>query len=280
MPIYFKSIVSSSNGNCLALWTEDSCVIVDFGLSSMKRCRQAIAEHLPPSVNIDAVVISHTHSDHISYYPLRVLEGLDCSVRVHRDCIEQLRAKHFNGYGFGDLDIRPFTDDGFEVGDFVFEPFEVSHHPQYRTFGFVVKCTQRAGAAKIVIATDFNQWQPVMDHFVDADFIFVESNYDHELLRQYYNHNSTYHLPNPDTANLLCAARQKSASPPQAVMLGHMSPQRNTEEIALAEVRQAFTVSGITMDFDLLAAPLRDASDTIEIIAGRSLAPASFETVT
>lgn len=266
MPVYFKSIASSSNGNCLALWTENTCVIVDFGLSSMKRCRQAIADHLPPSVNIDAVVISHTHSDHISYYPLRVLEGLDCSVRVHQDCLEQLRAKHFNGNGFGDLDIRPFADDGFQVGDFVFEPFEVSHHPHYPTFGFVVKFTQQAATTKIVIATDLNDWQPVMHYFVDADFIFIESNYDHELMRQYYNHNSTYHLPNPETAGLLCAARQKSVTGPQAVMLGHISPQRNTKEIAIAEVRHAFTGNGIAMDFDLFAAPQRHASDTIEIM--------------
>ncbi len=232
----------------------------------MKRCRQAIADHLPPSVNIDAVVISHTHSDHISYYPLRVLEGLDCSVRVHQDCLEQLRAKHFNGNGFGDLDIRPFADDGFQVGDFVFEPFEVSHHPHYPTFGFVVKFTQQAATTKIVIATDLNDWQPVMHYFVDADFIFIESNYDHELMRQYYNHNSTYHLPNPETAGLLCAARQKSVTGPQAVMLGHISPQRNTKEIAIAEVRHAFTGNGIAMDFDLFAAPQRHASDTIEIM--------------
>ena len=266
MGLYFKSLASSSSGNSLALWTENSCVVVDFGLGSMKKCRQAIAEHLPDSVSIDAAVISHIHGDHISFYPLRVLEQLDCSVMVHRDSIEPLKAKHFREYGFGGLDICPFDEAGFSVGDFTFEPFEVAHNPVYPTFGFVIKCDQPDGVKKIVVATDFCNWQDVADKFVDADFIFVESNHDYELLRRYFNPNSRFHLPNPETAKLLCHVRQKSKRPPQAVMLGHISSQRNTPEIAIRETSQAFGRAGVAVDFDLMAAPLKGSGDTIKII--------------
>ena len=64
-----------------------------------------------------------------------------------------------------------------------------------------------------------------------------------------------------------------TGSPLQAVMLGHMSPQRNTGEIAMAEVKQTFAERGVSMDFELLAAPLREASNTIEIMPASKSCP-------
>ena len=111
-------------------------------------------------------------------------------------------------------------------------------------------------------------WNSVFDHFVDADFIFVESNYDFELLRKYYNPNSKYHMPNPDTAELLVNVRKDSRNAPQVVMLGHLSSQRNETRIALKETKQAFREAGIKIDFDLKAAPLREVGEMVRIGVG------------
>ena len=43
MQLYFQSICSSSSGNCLALWSEKTRILVDCGFSSMKKTRQTLS---------------------------------------------------------------------------------------------------------------------------------------------------------------------------------------------------------------------------------------------
>ena len=270
MSLYFKSICSSSKGNCLALWSERTSILIDCGLSSMKRTRQALnslfgdntnfpGTHVP--AGIDSILLTHTHSDHISYYPLRVLEEYGNTIRIHEDCVNQLKEKHFNGYGFKSLNIQPFKNKTFNIGDFSITPFEVNHNPYYPTYGFQISHEDK----KLVFATDFNEWESVFDYFIDTDFIFVESNHDLKLLQQYYNPNSLFHMPNPQTGNLLLNAIENSKKSPSTVMLGHISDQRNESELALRETTSVFERAGKQMDFELLAAPLKESSELIQI---------------
>jgi len=260
MPLYFQSICSSSSGNCLTLWSDTSRIVIDCGLSSMKQTRQALAP-LAEQSNIDAVLLTHTHGDHVSYYPLRVLEEMRCPVYVGQDCIEHLKAFHFNEYVFPSLNLHACKSKPFTAGDFLIKPFGVPHHPAFATVGFEIFYQDK----KAVIATDFCAWESILDKFIDADFIFVESNHDLALLEQYYNPNSRYHLPNPAAAGLLIQAVKHSKKPPRQVMLGHLSSQRNTAKLALCETAAAFKKASIEMPFALTAAPLREKSHLIQI---------------
>ena len=261
MPLHFRSLRSSSSGNCLLVWTDRTRVLIDCGLGSMKKTRQVLTQNLGDQLDIDAAVISHMHTDHIGYYSLRVLESLGVKVRVHESCLSQLRDKHFNGRGLTSLRLKPFTDGGFRIGDLHFQAFEVPHSPWYPTYGFVVKHKR----CKVAIATDFNYWDGLLEHFVDSDFIFVECNHDLELLALYYNPNSRFHMPNPETGDLLCAVSEFSKLPPGAVMLGHLSEIRNRPDIATKEVESSFESRGMELDFPLLVAPRMQASEVIEV---------------
>lgn len=261
MPLHFRSLRSSSRGNCLALWTDRTRVVIDCGLGSMRKTRKILTEELGTPADIEAVVLSHAHTDHVSYYPLRVLEDEGIALRVHDECLGQLRHKHFNGYGFSSLRIRTFSDRSFRVGDLLFRAFRLPHTPYYPTYGFVITYKKK----RVVIATDFNRWQDCLEHFIDADFLFVESNHDLELLSRYYNPNSEFHLPNPETARLLCSVRENSRRACGAVMLGHLSLIRNDTDIALGEIRDSFQEIGAELDFELWAAPRLQASRTVEI---------------
>jgi phosphoribosyl 1,2-cyclic phosphodiesterase len=227
----------------------------------MKRTRQALNLLFGNNAQVDSVLLTHNHSDHISCYPLRVIEEAGLTIRLHEDCVEQLKHKHADGYGFKRLNIKPFKNRRFTVGDFSIRPFEVCHSPDYPTYGFEIFCQDR----KIVIATDFFDWEIVFDYFLDADFIFVESNHDLELLEQFYNPNSQFHMPNPETGNLLLNAVCQSKKTPSTIMLGHISSQRNERDLARRETLNIFKNAGREINFELLAAPLRQLSDIIEI---------------
>ena len=261
MALHFKSLCSSSSGNCLLVWTDRTRILIDCGLGSLKRTRQTLKKHLGNPSDLDAVIVSHNHSDHISYYPLRVFEELGTTIRIHENCLPQLKDKHFNGYGFGPLKLKPFGDTSFTVGDLSIRPFEVPHNPDFFTCGFVITYMNK----KMVVATDFNNWQGSLDYFTDSDFIFVESNHDLELLRQYFNPNSRFHMPNLKTGQMIREIRSMSSKPPKTVMLGHLSSQRNEPHIALAETRKAFGDAGMILDFELSAAPRLDSSEEVKI---------------
>ena len=64
---------------------------------------------------------------------------------------------------------------------------------------------------------------------------------------------------------LLCLARKQSRKPPQTVMLGHISSQRNESGIALEETRNAFEENELDLDFELSYAPLRESSEVVEV---------------
>jgi phosphoribosyl 1,2-cyclic phosphodiesterase len=260
MDVHFQSICSSSSGNCLTVWTAQSRLVLDCGLASMKRTRAVLESFGPPLVS--GIVLSHLHTDHISHYPLKVMESCGLPVYVHEDCIEQLKHRHFEDYGFSELKLRPFTNGSFEVGDFKIRPFFVPHMPGFPTCGFEIYVQDR----KLVVVTDFLDWSDIFDRFLDADFIFVESNHDLKLLRQYFNPNSRFHMPNPQTAELLVNVQRHSRRRIQTVMLGHISSQRNTPQIALEETRRAFLNAGSEMSFELLTAPLRELSGLVRIL--------------
>ena len=265
MPLHFKTICSSSSGNCLLLWTEDTKIVIDCGLGSMQRTRAVLTDNFKNPTHIDSIIITHTHGDHISYYPLRVMEEYGIDLRIHEDSIDQLKDKHFNGIGLGSLKIKPFADKAFKVGNLTIEPVKVPHHPNFNTYGFVVRYKQENEWLNAVITADFNNGRAISRHLIDADFIYIESNHDLELLKKYPNHNSHYHMSNPNTAKLLCLARKQSRKAPKAVMLGHISNERNEHKIALNETVSAFKGNDINMDFELSAAPLYESSKTIQI---------------
>lgn len=260
MGLQFQSLRSSSSGNCLLVQTDHIAILLDCGMKTQQDCRSLLSQHLGNPANLDAVVISHAHGDHISYSALRVLGDRNIPIHCHGEVIQQIHDKHVGRWA-SPPQLRPFSHDCFQIGELHVQPIQLPHAPDFLTFGFVI----RAGRKTIVVATDFHQPEAVAEHLVDADFIFVEANHDLELLRQHWNPASLFHLSNPKTAQLLCQARKHRRRPPQAVMLGHLSCQRNTDELAITAVRERFQAEGVELDFGVEVAPRYEASKVIRI---------------
>ncbi len=261
MPLYFQSLRSSSSGNCLLVRTDKTTILLDCGLGTMRQTRKILSQNIKDPKEIDMILVSHLHSDHISYYPMRVLEEEGIELRVHQNCADALRKRHYRYTGLEQLKVDYYETKKFEVKDLIIEPFQIPHNPYFLTCGFTIYHNDK----KIVVATDFRDAKDLESYFIDADFIFVESNHDLELLKKFFNPNSLYHMSNPKTANFVCDVIKKSRKNPSLVMLGHLSNERNTPQLAIKEIKQAFQKNGIDDNLKVQVAPQYDTGEIIEI---------------
>jgi L-ascorbate metabolism protein UlaG (beta-lactamase superfamily) len=265
MAITFKTILSSSSGNCILIQTEKTNLLVDCGFSSQKGCKEALTDALGEISNIDAVIVTHNHGDHINYSALKVLEKNNVPVYIFDGSADQLKYKHYKGYAFSYLDLRSFSAGSFEINDLTIEAVEIPHHPQLPTFAFVIRHKGPDGECKILVAADFTDGAALTEHLSDADLIYIEANHCLDLLRIFPNFNSIYHMNNPATARLLAETLGKRKTPPQAVVLGHLSNQRNEPEKAIDEIKRAFKNNGQEINFPIEIAPKFDPSKEIKI---------------
>lgn len=262
--LHFRSYRSNSSGNCLALWTDDTCVIFDCGMATLRDCRDVVRRHNHLFGGIGALLVSHAHRDHLSAQALRVFGEEDVPIRCHRKVLAQVRERHAVESGAG-APVRGFGDEGITVGDFRITPIELAHAPGVPTFGVVVRARVGARRRTVVVATDFCNPPDLLPHLRGADFVFIEANHDPELLRKRFNYASQWHMSNARTARLLVDAFGDAGRPPANVVLGHLSEERNDDRLALQEVRRAFGRRGAKLEFELETAPKYEASRVIRI---------------
>jgi len=257
MRLTFQSLCSSSAGNCLLLSSDRTTILIDCGFGSQRACRAVLDGY---GSKISAVLVTHAHGDHMSYSALKVLQGYGATVHCHEDVHDEIEARHVRRLN-SPFRLAPFADCDVTIGDFCIKAVRVPHAPGCPTFGFVIRYEN----SKLVFCTDFHTPDAIAEHMIDADFIFVESNHDLELLRKYPNYASHFHLSNPKSAALLRDTVKASRRPPQHVMLGHLSEERNSDKLALKTVRDAFKTGGVDLDFGLTCAPRRGPSEMIGV---------------
>ncbi|MCF7956506.1 MAG: MBL fold metallo-hydrolase, partial [Phycisphaerae bacterium] len=66
----------------MLIQTGQTNLLVDCGFRSQKGCKVALEGALGEISNIDAVIVTHNHSDHITYSALKVLEKNNVPVFV------------------------------------------------------------------------------------------------------------------------------------------------------------------------------------------------------
>jgi phosphoribosyl 1,2-cyclic phosphodiesterase len=266
MTVFFRSLCSSSSGNCLKLWTEETTILIDCGIKAQYRCHDLLDQHVDDPGRLGAVLITHSHGDHIGYPALRALADRGVCLRAHTRVFGQLEERLHLRSLYDERHLKPFDDAMFHIGQFAILPVPLPHSPGIPNFGFVIRHGAGRDQRKIVIGTDFNDPGAILPHALDADFVFIEANHDPELLRLHPNPNSAYHMSNPGTAGLLCDALSASKRPPQAVMLGHLSDQRNEKTLAQAAIVDVFRQRRRDVDFALHTAPLYEPSRVVEIV--------------
>lgn len=236
----FVSIASGSSGNCIYVGTENTHILIDAGISN-KRIEQGLNEIGLKAGELDGILITHEHSDHI--------KGLKILAKKHKlpiygtaETLEEVAAKSSLEEYPQEL-LRPILPDvDFSVGELDIMPFSIDHDAANP-----VAYRVQNGRKSVAVATDLGHYdQYIIDHLQGLDAVLLESNHDVRMLETgpypYYLKRRILgdhgHLSNETCGRLLnCILHERL----KKILLGHLSKENNFEELAYETVRLEIT---------------------------------------
>jgi phosphoribosyl 1,2-cyclic phosphodiesterase len=243
MAVTITVLASGSGGNCTLVASSRTRILVDAGISCKETFKRLRALGEEPE-RLDAILISHEHSDHV--YGLPVLaRKLRVPIYMTGPCNDEW------GCSFSDPDERARQTNvdrlelfasgrSFQIGDILVTPFTIPHDAiDPVAFTFHVE------GVKIAVATDLGYMPAnVREHLRGSDVLMIESNHDLEMLRggpypwsvKQRVMSRVGHLSNDALAEFFSSDYDGSAS---TVILAHLSEQNNHPEIAREAAERA-----------------------------------------
>ncbi len=226
MQLFVTALNSGSNGNCYYIGNEEEAVLIDAGIS----CRETEKRMKRLGLSMEkvkAIFVSHEHSDHI-----RGIAGIckKWQLPVYITPYTLANAKLSTTYA----NYLPFQ--GYEpvqIGGLTITAFP-KFHDASDPHSFVISSRE----VKIGVFTDIGApCEHLIRHFEMCHAIFLEANYDEELLA-----NGRYpyflkqrisggkgHLSNQQALQLFLSCRASFLS---HVFLSHLSKDNNCPELA------------------------------------------------
>lgn len=238
----FTVLGSGSTGNAVLISSEKTNVLVDAGLSAKEILRR-LFEMGVEADDLDAVLITHEHSDHAG--GLRVLmRSVGCPVYISSvtlDAFYDTQAGSQNGESesskrktaLKDRTVEIESTRDFRIGDIDFHPFSVPHDA-VDNFGFVAK---RDGV-KIATLMDFGHVTDLIKMSLrGCDAIVIESNHSRDMLRacvytwdlKQRIMSSVGHLSNEDLSDWL---QEDFDGKARHIVLAHLSQRANEPHLA------------------------------------------------
>ena len=259
MSVQFAVLASGSRGNSTLVSGRGAGLLIDVGIGP-----RAIAERLESVGSswsrISAVVLTHTHSDHVDTATFAELARRDVAFHCHHGHRAELAADP----GFQKLEaaglIRCYDDHPFLIASGLrLEPIELRHDGG-PTFGFRIEAPLERREPPVCIGyiADTGCWsETIADSLTGVDLLGVEFNHDPQMQRSSKrpeflierNLSDDGHLSNRQGALLLEAVVNRSRDrAPRHVVLLHLSEQCNQPELALGAAREALRASGRQAD--------------------------------
>lgn len=230
------SIASGSSGNCIFVGSENSSILVDVGVSA-KKIEKGLESIDMKASDIDAILITHEHSDHICGLGVMARRyGIPIySTKGTLDAIKTTKS-------LGKVDYSLFneiaTDNNFMIKDIEVEAINTWHDAAESVcYSFKHKNT------KASIATDLGNYDEyLVDKLKDSNILFVEANHDINMLQvgpyPYYLKQRILgkygHLSNERSGQLIKELLNDNI---KAIFLGHLSKENNFEDLAYETVK-------------------------------------------
>jgi phosphoribosyl 1,2-cyclic phosphodiesterase len=226
-------LASGSKGNCTYFGTKKTKILIDAGISAAATKRK-LTEIGVDLEEIQAIVISHEHTDHIEglktlafRYGIPVFANAETAKGIYAALGSCPQFKIFTtgeGFTFGDIDIHPFSVQHDTVDPVAF--------------------TLRTDGLKIGICTDLGfATTLVRSHLQECDYLIIEANHEPAMVHassrpMIYKRRvlgRSGHLSNEACATLLAdvlGTRLKH------IHLAHLSQECNSEATALETVKK------------------------------------------
>ncbi|MDD6144249.1 MAG: MBL fold metallo-hydrolase [bacterium] len=245
----FCTLFSGSSGNAVYLSTDRGAILIDCGMSGKQTLDAMSAAGLDPC-GVQAILITHEHSDHVKgagilsrrlHVPIYATEGTWMGMENalgdvplhHRIAITAGESFFLN-----DLEIMPFSI-----------PHDANDPVGYRIY------TPRTSVA---VTTDLGYFADnVRDAVTGAEVVLLESNHDPDMLRR-NPHYPTHlkqrilgrkgHLSNESGAE---AALTLAQSGTRHLLLGHLSSENNTPDLAYRTTHEALSRAGAEVGQDV-----------------------------
>lgn len=224
-------LASGSSGNCIAIRSPKTTILVDAGIAKTKIEKRLLEAGIRPD-EIQAIFVTHAHSDHIKGLPLankfhipvyaaeeewKDIEGVDSSISYYMDRYETLP--------WGDIEVTSFP----------------VHHDAFDPRGYVLRIENM----KVSICLDTGHVDfDMLNIMKESNIYIMESNHEKSMLEL-----SSYppsvkgriasdvgHLSNEQTAKALSKLVKGKG---EKIYLTHLSKSNNLPELAkLAVIRK------------------------------------------
>ena len=232
MSIKLCVLGSGSSGNSTFVASNQTRLLIDAGLTA-KQTELKLASIDTHISEIDAICISHEHSDHTN--GIRILsKRYQIPIYANYATVKMLNKK----YKDDDLKFNIFESGStFSIGNFILESFKIPHDAS-EPVGFCISQDK----TKVGIVTDIGtQTDLVIQKLKGCCCIVLESNHDVDLLRDAPRprilkqriRSRQGHLSNVEAAQLIIEC---TTSKLNHVILAHLSSECNSPEIALKTI--------------------------------------------
>ena len=232
----FFSVASGSSGNCICLGSDQCHVMIDAGISG-KRIEEGMNTYDYTTSDMDGVLITHEHSDHI--------QGLGVVARKYGLPIYATKGTAdaiLQSSSVGKIDPSLFhvieAGKTFFIGNLEIYPMSISHDAADPVAYLVSHGRHRVG-----VVTDLGYYDAdIVSHMEGLDALLLEANHDIRMLQVgAYPYplkqrilGERGHLSNETSGQLLGQILHDGM---QHILLGHLSKENNYDELAYETVR-------------------------------------------
>lgn len=239
----FRTLVSGSSGNAVLFSDDNTNILIDCGISA-KRLIPLLCQAGISAQNLDCILVTHEHTDHCTgvgvlsrKFNIPVIASIGTWQGMNVGRINPENVVTFDNY------------DSLGVGSTLITPFKIPHDANMPT-GYVIE----SNGAKYAVATDMGYvTKGVADIVKGSRSVVLEANYDEQMLK-----NGSYpfslkkrilgkagHLCNNDTAKFASYLFENGT---EKIILGHLSDENNTPEIAYKTVFQKIKDDGVVLE--------------------------------
>ncbi len=233
------SIASGSSGNCIYAGSGKTHLLIDAGISA-KRIEAGLNTIGLSISDMDAVLITHEHSDHINGLKA-VAKKREIPIFATRGTIDEIISKTSCG-----IDPALFNevraDNEFEIKDVLIDPIRISHDAAEPV------CYRLSSGSEsdpsVAVCTDLGTYDDyIVDRLSGVSSLLLEANHDIKMLEAgpypYFLKKRILgdkgHLSNDSAGELL--SRLYSCGNLRQVLLGHLSEENNYAALAFETVR-------------------------------------------